>query len=110
MQNIACRSCSSAMFVKNFSWCGDQAGFLCVVSFCVARRAQAQACLSTKTPCDRCFSDLGHAWTGGGGGMKRREGGYGSSMRAGRKLFRGTPAAVCAGVGGRDARMSLGCL
>ena len=37
-------------------------------SLCVARRAQARACLSTGTPCDRCFSDLGHACTRGGGG------------------------------------------
>ena len=38
-----------------------------VVSFCVACRTNALACLSTKTVCECCFSDLGHAWTRGGG-------------------------------------------
>ena len=37
------------------------------MSLCVARRAQARACLSTGTPCDRCFSDLGRACARGGG-------------------------------------------
>ena len=36
---------------------------MCSVFFCV----QARACLGTKTPYDRCFSDLGRAWTRGGG-------------------------------------------
>ena len=37
------------------------------MSLCVARRAQARACLSTRTPCDRYFSDLGRACARGRG-------------------------------------------
>ena len=43
---------------------------LCAVSLCVARRAQARACLSTGTPCDRCFFDLGRACARGGGSLQ----------------------------------------
>jgi hypothetical protein len=38
-----------------------------VVSFCVARRVQARACLSMKTACGTRFYDLGRAWPREGG-------------------------------------------
>ena len=31
------------MFVRIVLWCGEQAGFVCVVSLCVAHRVQARA-------------------------------------------------------------------
>ena len=71
MLNVAYTLCSSAMFVSDVLgvrygkvFC---VGFLCAVSLCVARGAQARACLSTGTLCDRCFSDLGRACATGRG-------------------------------------------
>ena len=68
MLNFAYTLCSSALFVSDVLGVGVRAGFLCAVSLCGARRVQARACLSTGTPCDRCFSDLGRACARGGGG------------------------------------------
>ena len=64
MLNFACTLCSSAMFVS------DVLGVGYGQVFCVqCRHAQARACLSTGTPCDRCFSDFGRACARGGGSM-----------------------------------------
>ena len=68
MLNFAYVLCSSAMFVSDVLGVGYGQVFQCAVSLCVARRAQARACLSTGTPCDRCFSDLGRACARGGEG------------------------------------------
>ena len=36
IQNFTYTSFSSVMFVRICAWFGEQAGFLCIVSFCVA--------------------------------------------------------------------------
>ena len=66
MLKFACTLCSSAMFVSDVLGVGYGQVF-CVQCLFVLRHAQARACLSTGTPCDRCFSDLGRACAGGGG-------------------------------------------
>ena len=67
MLNFAYTLYSSAMFLSDVLGVGYEQVFQCAVSLCVARRAQARACLSTATPCDRCFSNLGRACARGGG-------------------------------------------